>query len=166
MDMTLRTLSPVHIGSGNTIEPFDYVTRFQDGKGTFARINLDAFAERVFDLKPEAIGIFTDWISRTAERLDRTPRQQQFRVRREFKLDRFARQRLNASDLADALIDDETLCHYQQPINTDRDYEVREHIKTADNGLYIPGSSLKGALRTALAFQVLCEADEGFTHQT
>ena len=165
MDMTLRTLSPVHIGSGNNIEPFDYVTRFRDGKGTFARINLDAFAERVLDIKPEAIGDFTEWISQTAERLDRTQNQDKFRVRREFKLDRFARERLKASDLADALIDDETLYYYQQPINTDRDYEVKEQIKTADNGLYIPGSSLKGALRTALAFQVLSEADEAFKRE-
>ena len=165
MDMTLRTLSPVHIGSGNSIEPFDYVTRFRDGKGTFARINLDAFAERVLDLKPEAIGDFTEWISQTAERLDRTQNQDKFRVRREFKLDRFARERLKASDLADALIDDETLYYYQQPINTDLDYEVKEQIKTTDNGLYIPGSSLKGALRTALAFAVLTEADERFKYR-
>ena len=162
MDMTLRTLSPVHIGSGNTIEPFDYVTRFQDNKGTFVRINLDAFSERVLDLKPEAIGDFTEWISQTAERLDRTSNKDKFLVRREFKLDRFARDHLNASDLADGLIDDQMLSYYHLPINTDSELECKEQIKTADNRLYIPGSSLKGTLRTALAFQVLCEADEAF----
>lgn len=164
MDMTLRTLSPVHIGSGNDIEPFDYVTR----NGVYSRVNFEAFSERLFDLNPEHLTRLSMWITKTAERIDELARRRrEFQnelneVRRNFTLSHFATHQARSAALSDQLMADDDLAYYRCAINTDRQYRLKEQIKTANHELYIPGSSLKGALRTALAFQVLTEADEEF----
>ena len=171
MDMTLRTLSPVHIGSGNDIEPFDYVAR----NGTYSRVNFEAFSERLFDLNPDHVTRLSTWITETAERIDELDRRRkndrdrrrEFQnelneARGNFTLSHFATNRARVADLSDQLMTDDDLAYYRCAINTDRQYQLKEQIKTANHELYIPGSSLKGALRTALAFQVLSEADEGF----
>lgn len=171
MDMTLRTLSPVHIGSGNNIEPFDYVAR----NGTYSRINFEAFSEQLFDLNPDHITRLSTWITETAEHIDELDhqrrrdrnRRREFQnelntVRRNFTLSHFAENQVQSRDLSDRLMTDDDLTHYRCAINTDRQYQLKEQIKTANHELYIPGSSLKGALRTALAFAVLTEADEEF----
>lgn len=171
MDMTLRTLSPVHIGSGNDIEPFDYVTR----EGVYSRVNFEAFSERLFDLNPDHLTRLSMWITDTAERIDELDRHQkkdrdrrrEFQnelreVRRNFTLSHFATHRAQSAALSDQLMADDDLAYYRCAINTDRQDQIKEQIKTANHELYIPGSSLKGALRTALAFQVLTKADEGF----
>ena len=174
MDMTLRTLSPVHIGSGNNIEPFDYVAR----NGTYSRINFEAFAERLLDLNPDHLTRLSTWITETAERIDELDRQskrdrnrrREFQselnaVRRNFTLSHFAENQVQTRDLSDRLMTDDDLTHYRCAINTDRQYQLKEQIKTANHELYVPGSSLKGALRTALAFAVLTEADERFKYR-
>lgn len=174
MDMTLRTLSPVHIGSGNNIEPFDYVAR----NGAYSRVNFEAFSERLFDLNPDHLTRLSTWITETAERIDELDRQRkrdrnrrrEFQnelntVRRNFTLSHFAENQIQARGLSDRLMTDDDLAHYRCAINTDRQYQLKEQIKTANHELYIPGSSLKGALRTALAFAVLTEADEGFKYR-
>lgn len=170
MEFKLRTLSPVHIGSGKEIEPFDYVAR----NGTYSRVAFDAFADRLYGLDAEAPERLSAWITETADRiadLDNQRRRagreggrdinQQLRdLRRRFTLDCFARDVLQAPELASALMSDETLARYRCPIGTDERYRMKEQTKTADWQPYLPGSSLKGALRTALAYQVLVEADE------
>ena len=171
MDMTLRTLSPVHIGSGNDIEPFDYVTR----EGVYSRVNFEAFSERLFDLNPDHLTRLSMWITETAERIDELDRRRkkdrdrrrEFQnelneMRRNFTLSHFATHQARSAALSDQLMADDDLAYYRCAINTDRQYQLKEQIKTANHELYIPGSSLKGALRTALAFAVLTEADEGF----
>ena len=51
----------------------------------------------------------------------------------------------------------ETMCNYIVPlIDTDRGLrDINEHIKTGDHKVYIPGSSLKGAIRTAITYCLL-----------
>ena len=171
MDMTLRTLSPVHIGSGNNIEPFDYVAR----NGAYSRVNFEAFSERLFDLNPDHVTRLSTWITETAERIDELERQRkkdrsrrrEFQnelnaVRRNFTLSHFATDQARVTDLSNQLMTDDDLAYYRCAINTDRQYQLKEQIKTANHELYVPGSSLKGALRTALAFAVLTEANKGF----
>lgn len=174
MELRLRTLSPIHIGSGNDIQPFDYVAQ----NGAFSRVHFEAFAERLFDANPEALTQLSEWITGTAAKiaeLEEQRRQNRERardfvndlnmLRRNFTLTHFANAVLKMPDMAQALMTDDALARYRCPINTDRQYTLKEQIKTADNGLFIPGSSLKGALRTALAFLVLTEADEPFKRE-
>lgn len=168
MDMTLRTLSPVHIGSGNNIEPFDYVAR----NGMYSRVNFEAFSEGLFDLNPDHLTRLSTWITETAERIHELDRQRRREFqnkldeeRKNFTLSHFAENQEQTRDLSDRLMTDDDLAHYRCTINTDRQYQLKEQIKTANHELYVPGSSLKGALRTALAFAVLTEADDGFKYR-
>ena len=175
MELKLRTLSPVHIGSGKEIEPFDYVAR----DGTYSRVAFDAFADRLYEMDAESPERLSAWITETADRIadlddqrgragregGREINQQLRNLRRRFTLDHFAWDVLRVPELASALMSDETLAHYRCPIGTDEQYRMKEQTKTADWQPYVPGSSLKGALRTALAYQVLVEADEALKRE-
>lgn len=113
----LETITPVHIGSGETLNQIDgyYANR------KWNRIDLDKVLAH-----PNA-----DINALTSEM-----------AQRDFRWsDYFSRHNMNAADLSAYSL----LCA-QNPETTD----IREAIKSVGNRPYIPGSSIKGALRTAL----------------
>ena len=75
-------------------------------------------------------------------------------IRREMQLLNF---RGADAALQEALRKDAALARYQGSWGFERNLQVREQVKDADETPLIPGSSLKGALRTALAFAALKE---------
>lgn len=123
----LQTLTPVHIGSGETLN-------FMDGcyaNGRWYRIDLDKVL-----VHPS-----TDLNALTSEM-----------AQRDFRWERYLRQHgNNLSELSAYSL----LCP-QSP----EEVEIREAIKTVDNRPYIPGSTLKGALRTALLEEILDKSDD------
>ena len=72
-------------------------------------------------------------------------------AQRDFRWEHYLRQ--HGNDLSE-LSNYSLLCS-QSP----EEVEIREAIKTVDNRPYIPGSTLKGALRTALLGEILSEND-------
>ena len=120
----LQTLTPVHIGSGETLN-------FMDGcyaNGRWYRIDLDKVLAH-----PS-----TDLNALTSEM-----------AQRGFRWERYLRQ--HGSGLSE-LSAYSLLCP-QSP----EEVEIREAIKTVHNHPYIPGSTLKGAIRTALLGEILNE---------
>ena len=120
----LQTLTPVHIGSGETLN-------FMDGcyaNGRWYRIDLDRVLAH-----PS-----TDLNALTSEM-----------ALRGFRWERYLRQ--HGSDLSE-LSAYSLLCP-QSP----EEVEIREAIKTAGDRPFIPGSTLKGAIRTSLLGEVLNE---------
>lgn len=143
---TLTTISPVHIGNGAKMTPLEY---------HLANDLIVPDIDAIFAANPAAAEKFAQQLSKIAARdLVKTP------------LDK----------LIDAkLLEDPRFCRYQMPgirykeTNYDaldrleyeaaRDQgEVRLATKTPDDRVYIPGSSLKGALKTAWAYQQLADA--------
>ena len=125
----LQTLTPVHIGSGETLNQIDgyYVN------GRWYRIDLD----RVLAHPSTDINTLTSEMSQ-----------------REFRWgDHLARQNMDPAELSAY-----NLACPQSPEET----EIQEAIKTVDNRPYIPGSTLKGAIRTALLGDMLLKNDEVF----
>ncbi len=118
----LETLTPVHIGTGETLN-------FMDGcyaNGRWYRIDLDRVLAH-----PS-----TDLNALTSEM-----------TRRDFRWQRYLSQRnMDPSELSNY-----SLSCPQSPENV----EIREAIKTVDNRPYIPGSTLKGALRTRLLWDIV-----------
>jgi CRISPR-associated protein Csm5 len=116
--VTLKTLSPLHIGTGDILRR-DYDFAVHQGK-TWV-INPDALAETLYDYN-------------------------------EFQ------EMVNGAPLSDLLVpkdfqDGSPLFRYVcagEPKAQAKNTEVREQIKDVWDQPYIPGSSLKGALRTAL----------------
>jgi CRISPR-associated protein Csm5 len=127
MKYTLETISPVHIGTGDIISPIEYVI---DDK--FYRVDMDElFKDKVFD---------NDKFIESAKG-------------GQLYLGDFAPDlgKKHVRYLVD--IFPSTKNSLQKSIGG-RSSEVREFIKTGD-ALYIPGSSIKGAIRTAILWWVL-----------
>lgn len=147
MERMVQCLSPVHIGTGTDIEPFDYIV---DGQ-RYIRIDLDAVLER---MTPEQADALASWASERADRIVEASGRQRDDFRREMQLLNFP-----GADAAlkEALRKDAALRLYCGDRGFEHNLQVREQIKDADETPCIPGSSLKGALRTALAFVALEE---------
>ncbi len=118
----LQTLTPVHIGSGETLSHIDGCY----ANGRWYRIDLDKVLAH-----PS-----TDLNALTSEM-----------AQRNFRWERYLRQ--SGSDLSE-LSAYSLLCP-QSP----EEVEIREAIKTVHNQPYIPGSTLKGAIRTALLWDLI-----------
>lgn len=123
----LQTLTPVHIGSGETLSHIDGCY----ANGRWYRIDLDKVLAH-----PS-----TDLNALTSEM-----------AQRNFRWENYLR-RYN-TDLSE-------LSAYNLPCpQSPEEVEIREAIKTIDNRPYIPGSTLKGAIRTALLGEILNESSD------
>ena len=123
----LQTLTPVHIGSGETLSHIDGCY----ANGRWYRIDLDKVLAH-----PS-----TDLNALTSEM-----------TQRGFRWERYLRQ--YGSDLSE-------LSAYNLPCSqSPEEVEIREAIKTVGDRPYIPGSTLKGAIRTALLEEILSESNE------
>ena len=158
MERLVQCLSPVHVGTGKDLEPFDYIVEGQH----YIRVHLDAVLER---MTPEQADTLAAWVSERADRIvdlegpkggadKRQLNERISSIRREMHL-------LNApgidAALKEALLKDTTLARYHGERGFERSLQVREQAKDADETPLIPGSSIKGSLRTALAFVALEE---------
>ena len=122
----LETITPIHIGSGETLNHIDGYY----ANGRWYRIDLDKVLAH-----PN-----TDINGLTSEMSQRDFRWSDY----------FARHNMDAADLSTYNI----LCA-QNPETTD----IREAIKSVGNRPYIPGSSIKGAIRTALLSDLINHED-------
>jgi len=178
----LQTLSPVFIGSGAEMQPFEYF--FDQGQQLLYRIAPDAMFRYIFDKHPESVEQIHAWIEESAQALDaEKDNQKQSRIRSEFTIFNFVRRKLHDGGLATELeqqVRSGSFCLYSIPCqsvsgivrkNTGRKQgnRIEEHyqakksvalaLKTPHHELYIPGSSLKGAIRTAILFRVVRHAE-------
>lgn len=113
----LETITPVHIGSGETLNQIDGYY----ANGRWYRIDLD----KVLAHPNVHINALTSEMS-----------QRNFRWS-----DYFSRHNMNGAELSIY-----SLLSSQNP----KEVDIREAIKSVGNRPYIPGSSIKGAIRTAL----------------
>lgn len=170
MKIFIKTLSPVHIGSGKVLEPFDYLFHQQK----IILLDHAACLDQIYESSPEGIERYSDWVNQTSLKIanakrehdqarrnrDRQGSKQYNQVladlRRNFNIIHFCKNILKDAQLADAFLNQSafhklTMPALGKPKNT---LQLREMLHL--NGQpYLPGSSLKGALRTALAYRVL-----------
>ncbi len=139
----MEVLTPVFIGSGTTLSPLEYVIRAEHNTHCLCRIDLQSWLmEHALDQSVQAI-IASGDIARIRRMLDE-------------KVDAadFA---LSSSPIADAALADELRRAFggqpagQTPSRKTKTGDVDAAMRNVlDNCLYIPGSSLKGALSTPL----------------
>ena len=84
MERIVRCLSPVHIGTGKDLEPFDYIV---DGQ-RYIRVHLDAVLER---MTPEQADDLATWMSKQADQIVELGKKQSDDIRREMQLSNFPR---------------------------------------------------------------------------
>lgn len=132
----MEILTPVHIGSGDTIDPLDYVMATQDDQDYFCQIDLDAWLEDYPD--QEALAKVLDG--------GKLPLIRKF-IAEHLDADIYARSRSR-------IISSEIGKKYQQHIantNSPNQLLIDPALKNPlTGGLLIPGSSIKGAMRTAV----------------
>lgn len=133
-DLHLTTLSPIHIGSGKSYGCCEFVPAKAKSKGQIVKI-----IKRVN---------LTNYYSNLSD--DKKDTFLASLTNSNFELKQF-----------DGKIKKDFV-RYQCIDNSHVDSinEVQEHIKTSDK-LYIPGSSIKGAIRTAIFYYLLTDEDMG-----
>ena len=126
MKIKLKTLTPVHIGTGKKLSELEFYNNH--------RINFDKLFELLAEEKQQE---FFDWI-------DQNPQINVNDIQRKFNL--------KPSDII------KKCGLYSLPSSFQRD--LNEGVKDSSNKLFIPGSSLKGSLRTALIYKVLASSSD------
>lgn len=132
----LEVLTPVHIGSGDSSDPLDYVIAAKDGQDYFCQIDLDTWLEDYPD--QEALAKVLDG--------GKLP------VIRKFIADNLDADIYTRS--SSKIISPEIAKNYRQHIanlNSPNQLLIDPALKNPlTGGLLIPGSSIKGAVRTAV----------------
>ena len=138
MNYRLTLLSPVHIGSGRPLTPLDFVLE----NGSFAVMNL----RKILYAAPHRAEVFA---AQAAEQSS-TFMLADFLTKEERQGDEFRHYHAAVDTEIDALF-------HENKAQTGSG-DVLEAIKTpCEHHVYIPGSTLKGALRTAFAYTTLRE---------
>ena len=136
--VTIKVLTPLHIGNGETLSPYaDYVL---DSNRNLRLINADALATALYDQK-QIDHYIKDVIDTST-------------ISKQAVLSQFIQHDLKAD--INAFMSKETLEGFgiENPILVDR-------CITTDGKAYLPGSSLKGAIRSALLHHWLRSGNTG-----
>lgn len=131
MKLSLETLTPIHIGSGESIEPYEYVITDK-----LYKINLGKFISSL-DIKDREV-----FLKLSSSDMVQTRR--------------FIKERANLSNITEFSIDVDSEVHdiYENRMNDpNNQLSIQTFVKTLDKP-FIPGSSVKGAIRTALLFSM------------
>ncbi len=135
----ITTLTPVSIGDGNTLSAFaDYVLE----KGRIHYINQQAIRDKM-GKSPELIDFYVEGMVGGKSNTTNT-----------FDLKNFIFNRLK-------LTLQQAASHSIEAKNVSGKKELYTVVKNAGQSPYIPGSTLKGAIKTALLYDWLIEDDEG-----
>lgn len=157
MKLKLHTVSPVHIGTGNSLEPFEYIIDNE----TYYRLDQNKAFALALEKHPDFPEKFTNWLERTSARIQKTTNnEEQAIIRAQFNFRYFCESVLQDSDLADSIIEKGYAYKCPIPFGLDGKKQIQELIKNHDNTPYIPGTSIKGALRTILAWRAFSNLKE------
>ena len=128
---SVRTLTPVHIGNGNKYNGLSYLI---DNDNNLIKIEIDFLFQH---LTSEEHKKFVEWIE-----------SQSFHPSLNSFLDSIKRK-----DIIENLKDENRFPKVK--VSKGFDKEVKECINNSMNSVFIPGSSIKGCLRTVLAYSVI-----------
>jgi len=172
MKLRLRTLSPIHIGTGEELAPLEYLVH----RDKFYRISQDQLFKLTLRLLPEdGAEKLGDWVSEQYEAMNNTRDNRELsRLNDDMNAYRFFEQNQKGRELLHALqnapfsetatpvlVDERTRNRNRNATVTPLG-QVRGMIKNGQGQPYLPGSSLKGSLRTALFFHYLSQyGDKG-----
>lgn len=157
MKLKLHTISPVHIGTGNQLEPFEY---FVEDK-IYYRLNQDKAFQIALESHPDFPEKFSKWLDNTSYNLRKTKdNEQQAKIRSRFNFKYFCEHVLQDYDLTDKIMKDGYAYKCEVPYGLQGKKQVNELLKDANNNIYIPGSSIKGALRTILTWRAFSILDD------
>lgn len=168
MKIYLQTLTPVHIGTGEELFALDYVLRGD----RYYRVSQQQFLEFLMaQSNPEALlDQYSEWIVNLSDRIanlredlrgtrDRQEKrdynQQLSRLQQSLNLQDFARKVNLQGQFAQFLRTAGIRSYHKDSGLPDKRLQVRGMMTTGDGRPFLPGTSLKGSIRTALLFAAL-----------
>lgn len=166
MILKLRTLTPLHVGDGSTLHAFDY-TILGD---RFYRCSPQFFERFLEKMGQEAGDRFVQWSGRIMDEmveLDQSRRldprhgkdfnQRMSELKRQHNLRDFAKNELRQEQAFLDFLREKAPSIPKQPVSKgDREkQEYRGFQRGADGAAFLPGSSVKGCIRTALLYHFL-----------
>lgn len=154
MKYYLKTLSYLHIGSGNELETFDYVVMDSEKGKIFCRINDQIFSH--FLEKNSLVKDYQNYSDKIYQELNKIKdNKEQNKKRKELRLDIFCDKIKKFGLLEDFIKENKKIQKIFIKDNDPNGNKVREQVRDALQNPYIPGSSIKGAFRTALFYHWL-----------
>ncbi len=183
MQLYLRTLTPLHVGDGSQLHSFDYVLH----GGQFYRVSqqqFERFLKQVDSGDPQMKNslAFADWAHDMASKIEsvetdrrnagrqggRDYNQELSRLRGEYNLLAFAKTIKQENRFLEFIKDKKNKVR-SLPLLMEGGrpkQEIRGFQRDADGRAYLPGSSVKGCIRTALLYHYLTEhADYQSIHE-
>ncbi|MEM9886817.1 MAG: type III-A CRISPR-associated RAMP protein Csm5 [Bacteroidota bacterium] len=166
MKLQLHTLTPLHIGNGQELHATDYVVV----DDYYYRVSEQQFMRFLKQQGQEAQNLFSKWVIETAQEIDdleferrrkrqnfgRDKNQQLSYLKRNYNYAAFAQNVLGQETAFQQFLDEYCVATPIGNPNTRLKQQIRAIMRTADGRAYVPGSSLKGAIRTALLYHQLC----------
>lgn len=138
MKCSMKLLSPLHIGNGNELKMIDFYLDEKEGKIKF--INFDKFIdfclEKDIDLNEEI-------------------QKNKYKTGKDFSITKF----MNANKIDPSCFTSYAVSSKIEERDRESEFAIKEFVKCG--GAYIPGSSIKGAIRTALMWKCLNERYDG-----
>lgn len=147
--LKLTTLTPLFIGSGKELESFEYVII----RGKFYKIDTNRILNYLIKNDKNALDLINNWIEDTVfgnnQAHNVNPNIYNLNVLK--FVDKYLRNSNLLKDIKNKIVNGEFSFYTIQSFVQDNFHnKVISHIKTADNKIYIPGSTIKGMIRTAL----------------
>lgn len=164
MEIRLKTLTPLHIGNGEELFALDYIKY----DSVFYRLNQNKFIDFIKN-DIHLLEKYNKWVMEQAALIDDLKeKKKEERIRgkkndynqelsmlqKSFNLLKFIEQNTNKkNEFIQFLKNSNDIIKIK--FNDDPKNQIRGFIKSPINKPYIPGSSLKGAIRTALLYKYL-----------
>ncbi|AKB26312.1 CRISPR-associated protein, Csm5 family [Methanosarcina sp. MTP4] len=138
MKCSMKLLSPLHVGNGNELKMVDF--HLNKRKGIIKFINFEKFIEHCIkeniDLKEEM-------------------QNRRYYTGRDFSITRF----MNVNNIDPNAFTSYAVDAKIETRSRESEFAIKEFVKCG--GPYLPGSSIKGAIRTALLWKSLTERPDG-----
>lgn len=162
MQLRLRTLTPLHIGSGDEVPQLEYFVH----RGTYYKVPQDVMVRFLQEHVPNGPRLFADWISERFQQIRELRNNKELkRIEQRMSPWHFCDENGKARDLIQFLHNTQAL---HLPVILDEKVrkladkhpvvslgKIQEALKTGRQRPYLPGSTLKGALRTAVFYHWL-----------
>lgn len=172
MEINLKTLTPLHIGNGEELFALDYVKH----NSFYYRLNQKKFLTFI-SKDVELLKKYNNWVLEKAKQIDDLKEkknkerdkarksdynQELSKLQKSFNLLNFIEKNTNRKNEFIQFLDnsDDVI---KIRFNTEPKNQIRGFIKSPTNKPYIPGTSLKGAIRTALLYKFLINSADIIT---
>jgi CRISPR type III-A-associated RAMP protein Csm5 len=164
--INIETITPIFIGAGETTKPLSYIT----GRGMIHLLNFDKFLsllntheQQVYiewvETISDKLSAFDEKISRARDNLDLRRRLiiEKRNLEKEFSIDKFIRNKLQTDPIR-FIHSKDIILYSVSCLGLPGSDGFKLHLKNTKNQPYIPGTELKGALRTAILFTLLANS--------